>query len=92
MSSAVLERPTLVLNRHWAPIDIATGARSLTMLWNESALVVDPDDFRLYSRHDWAQLAPKEGGPVLLAVTFATSSNATIRRADTAAGNRGAPS
>ena len=46
MSLAVLERPTLVLNRNWMPVNVATVARSLTMLWNESALVVDPDDFR----------------------------------------------
>jgi 5-methylcytosine-specific restriction endonuclease McrA len=70
MSLAVLERPTLVLNRNWMPVNIATVARSLTMLWNESALVVDPDDFRTYTWHDWAALAPKEGEPFLRAVTF----------------------
>src|SRR5438067_991672 len=42
MSSTVLERPTLVLNRNWQPVHVATVARSLTMLWNESAQVVDP--------------------------------------------------
>ena len=47
--SCVLERPTLVLNRHWQPVRVATVARSLTMLWNETAYVVDPDDFQLYT-------------------------------------------
>ena len=46
MTSAVLDRPTLVLNRNWQPVHVATVARSRTMLWNETALVVDPDDFR----------------------------------------------
>jgi 5-methylcytosine-specific restriction endonuclease McrA len=70
MSASILDRPTLVLNRHWQPVNIATVARSLTMLWNEAAHVVDPDDFRLYTWSDWASLAPKEGEPFLQAVRF----------------------
>ncbi len=53
MVGCVLDRPTLVLNRSWMPVNVATVARSLTLLWNESALVVDPDDYRLYT---WARL------------------------------------
>jgi 5-methylcytosine-specific restriction endonuclease McrA len=70
MTIAVLDRPTLVLNRHWQPVNVATVARSLTMLWNESAHVVDPDDFRLYTWADWARLAPKDGEPFIRTVTF----------------------
>jgi 5-methylcytosine-specific restriction endonuclease McrA len=70
MSVAVLERPTLVLNRSWQPVHVATVARSLTMLWNESAHVVDPDDFRLYNWADWARLAPRDGEPFIRTVTF----------------------
>jgi 5-methylcytosine-specific restriction endonuclease McrA len=61
MVSGVLDRPTLVLNRNWQPVHVATVARSLTMLWNESAHVVDPDDFRQYTWSDWARLTPREG-------------------------------
>jgi 5-methylcytosine-specific restriction endonuclease McrA len=70
MSGAVLERPTLVLNRNWQPVHVATVARSLTMLWNESAHVVDPDDFRLYNWADWARLAPRDGEPFIRTVRF----------------------
>ena len=70
MSVAVLERPTLVLNRSWQPVHVATVARSLTMLWNESAQVVDPDDFRLYNWADWARLVPREGEPFIRTVTL----------------------
>jgi len=70
MSVAVLERPTLVLNRSWQPVHVATVARSLTMLWNESAQVVDPDDFRLYNWADWARLGPRDGEPFIRTVTF----------------------
>ena len=70
MVGCVLERPTLVLNRHWMPVNVATVARSLTMLWNESAHVVDPDDFRLYTWADWARMAPKDGEPFIRTVSF----------------------
>ena len=65
MQSSVLERPTLVLNRNWQPVNVATVARSLTMLWNDSAQVVDPDDFRLYTWSDWARMKPRAGEPFL---------------------------
>src|SRR5215475_1265343 len=70
MAGSVLERPTLVLNRNWQPVHVATVARSLTMLWNESAHVVDTDDFRLYNWADWSRLAPREGEPFIRTVTF----------------------
>ena len=70
MTVAVLDRPTLVLNRYWQPVNVATVARSLTMLWNEAAHVVDPDDFRLYTWADWARLAPRDGEPFIRTVTF----------------------
>ncbi|MHC5542613.1 HNH endonuclease [Singulisphaera rosea] len=70
MVSGVLERPTLVLNRHWQPVHVATVARSLTLLWNESAFVVDPEDFRLYAWSDWAKLVPREGEAFIRTVAF----------------------
>ena len=68
--SCVLERPTLVLNRHWQPVRVATVARSLTMLWNETAYVVDPDDFQLYTWQDWAKFRPKDDEPFIRTVSF----------------------
>ena len=70
MSSCVLQRPTLVLNRHWQPVHVAPVARRLVMLWNEAAFVIDPDDFQLYSWSDWAKLAPREGEPFIRTVRF----------------------
>ena len=68
MVAAVLDRPTLVLNRNWQPVGVATVARSLVMLWNESARVVDPDDYRLYTWGDWSKLVPRDGEPFIRAV------------------------
>lgn len=70
MSVSVLERPTLVLNRNWQPVSVAPVARALTMLWNESARVVDPEDYRLYTWSDWARLVPRDGELYLQAVSF----------------------
>jgi len=44
MTTTVLQRPTLILNRNWQPVNVATVARALVLLWNESARVVDPAD------------------------------------------------
>lgn len=68
MVAKVLEHPTLVLNRNWQPVNVATVARALVLLWNESARVVDPADFRLYDWADWSQLRPTEGELFLQAV------------------------
>ena len=67
MVAKMLERPALVLNRNWQPVNVATVARSLVMLWNESARVVDPHDYQQYTWADWSQLVPRAGEMVGLA-------------------------
>ena len=64
----VLNRPTLVLNRNWQAINVATVARALIMLWNESAKVVDPVDYQLYDWNDWSKLVPDRDEPFVQAV------------------------
>jgi 5-methylcytosine-specific restriction endonuclease McrA len=68
MVSAVLERPTLVLNRSWQPIGVATVSRSLVLLWNDNARVVDPQDYQLYTWSDWSRLIPLDDEPFIQAV------------------------
>lgn len=70
MAASVLNRPTLVLNRSWQPVNITPVHRSLAMVWSGTARIVDPDDFRLYDWADWARLAPREGEPFIRAVSF----------------------
>ncbi len=65
MSVFVLDRPTLVLNRNWQPVGVATVARTLVKLWNETARVVDPNDYQLYDWADWSRLAPGDGEPFI---------------------------
>ena len=61
--SEILNRPTLVLNRHWQPVGVAPVSRAIVMLWNGVVLVVEPDDFSVHSWHDWSRLAPEPGAP-----------------------------
>jgi len=68
MVAKVLEHPTLVLNRNWQPVNVATVARALVLLWNESARVVDPADYQLYNWADWSQLRPRDGEQFIQAV------------------------
>lgn len=70
MVSAVLQRPTLMLNRNWQPVGVATVSRSLVMVWNGSARIVDPLDYQLYSWSDWAKLAPQDDEPVVRTVSM----------------------
>ncbi len=63
MVTKVLEQPTLVLNRNWQPVHVATVERALVLLWNESARVVDPEgrsDARA-GGHEAAQAAEPAG-------------------------------
>ena len=68
--SKVLQRPTLILNRNWQPVNVATVARALVLLWNESARVVDPTDYQLYTWDDWSKLRPRNGEDLIQAVRF----------------------
>ena len=69
MVAKMLHRPALVLNRNWQPVNVATVARALVMLWNEAARIVDPHDYQLYDWADWSRLAPREGEPFVQAVS-----------------------
>jgi hypothetical protein len=60
MDANVLERPTLVLNRNWQSVNVATVARALVLLWNEAARVVDVADYQTFSWDDWSQLRPRD--------------------------------
>jgi hypothetical protein len=60
MSKSVLQRPTLILNRNWQPVNVATVARALVLFWNEAAWVVDVADYQTFSWSDWSKLRPRD--------------------------------
>jgi 5-methylcytosine-specific restriction endonuclease McrA len=65
MATDVLAQPTLVLNRQWQPVHVASVARAVILLCNDAARVVDPDDYRLMSWDDWIELVPDECEPCI---------------------------
>ena len=67
--SQALQQPTLVLNRNWQPVNVATVGRALSLVFSERAKVVDVDDFQLYDWCDWAQQQPDEGDVFIQAVS-----------------------
>ncbi len=69
MYSKILYRPTLVLNRNWQPVNIASVARALTLVWNATARVVDPESYQLYDWDDWARLIPEDDQPFVRTVS-----------------------
>ncbi len=42
MTTSLLQRPTLILNRNWQPVNVASGARALVLVARDAARVVDP--------------------------------------------------
>lgn len=70
MLTNVLQRPTLVLNRNWQPVNVATVARALVLVWNEAARVIDVADYQSFSWNDWSQVEPRAGDAFVQAVGF----------------------
>jgi 5-methylcytosine-specific restriction endonuclease McrA len=68
--TSILQRPTLVLNRNWQPVNVATVARALVLLWNESARVVDPTDYQTFDWNDWSKQRLQDGDAFVQAVRF----------------------
>lgn len=68
-TSPALKRPTLVLNRNWQPINVATVARAMILLWNDSAKAVDPSSYQLFDWSDWSKLVPDRDEPFIQSVS-----------------------
>ena len=66
MVASVLKRPALVLNRNWQPVNVATVARVLTLVWNDTARVVCPETYQLFDWSDWSDMRPVDGEPAVV--------------------------
>lgn len=47
---AILSQPTLVLNRLWQPVNVASLRRALVLVCRGAARIVDPGTYEV---HDW---------------------------------------
>jgi len=66
----ILNRPTLILNRSWVAINIATVATVIKKVWIENAKIVDPNDYSLHSWEDWVKMRPQNGEAYIQCVGF----------------------
>lgn len=66
MVASTLDRPTLVLNKCWQPVGVVPVSRALVKVWNESACIVDPDNYAQYGWHDWAELETDQDEPCIV--------------------------
>ncbi len=68
--ATMLSRQTLVLNRNWQPVGVASVARSLTLVASERARIVDPADFQQYTWADWTKMIPQGNELFIQSVAF----------------------
>ena len=68
--TAILAEPTLVLNRHWAPIRVCTVRRALTLLFRGVAHAILPETYEVHDFHSWANLHVAAEEPHLRAVAL----------------------
>ncbi len=75
MAMSVLNRPTLVLNKNWVPINTISVRDAIVRCSNEwlddrnkiqpVARILDIDTWRLYSWDDWKELLPIDGDAIV---------------------------
>jgi 5-methylcytosine-specific restriction endonuclease McrA len=68
--AVVLNEPTLVLNRHWVPIDVTTVLVALCKLYDGAARAIKPDDFTLHDFDSWASLKAVQGQLIVRTATL----------------------
>jgi len=63
MNAAVLSEKVLVLNRSWVAVNVATVRRALTLVYQDVARIVAPDDYSTYNFEGWVEAtrAAREG-------------------------------
>jgi len=52
-AAAVLQRPALVLNRNWAPIQTTTVKEAISLVAKGAARIIEPETFRVHDLHSW---------------------------------------
>ena len=70
MSTSVLHEPTLVLNKHWAPVRVCTVRRALTLVFKDMARIFEPGQPSLHDFESWTDLAVAIGEPCIQAVSL----------------------
>jgi len=70
MGSQVLQEPTLVLNKHWAPVRVCSVRRALTLVFKDVARILEPERVMLHDFTSWADLKVARGAPFVQSVSL----------------------
>jgi 5-methylcytosine-specific restriction endonuclease McrA len=66
----MLDGQVLVLNRSWVAVNVASTRRALSLLYQDLARAVHPDDYSLYDFEDWCELSHwKQEGRIIATPT-----------------------
>jgi len=57
VAASVLERPTLILNRDWVPIQTTTTRKAIALVVNGSARIIDPITYQVHDIDSWDSLS-----------------------------------
>jgi len=71
MTTNVLQRPALVLNRSWQPVTVRNVVKCLTKVINDKAKIVDPYTYTMYDWEDWLCMEPSEDELCIRAIDLA---------------------
>ncbi len=70
MSATVLERRTLVLNRSWIPVHVATVRDALRLMFRDVARAVVPSTYEVLDFDSWATLRAESDEPSIRTVSL----------------------
>jgi 5-methylcytosine-specific restriction endonuclease McrA len=51
--TALLERPALVLNRAWVPIQVTSAREAISLVAKGAALIIEPDTYQTHDLRTW---------------------------------------
>ena len=57
MTTAVLDRPVLTLNKHWVPITVTTVREVIGLVAKGSAVIIDPETYEIYNLETWNDMS-----------------------------------
>lgn len=69
--TAVLEYPTLVLNRNWQAINTVPVKRAISMVAASLAKIIDGESFQTHTFETWAELSVEDGQDAIHTVRLA---------------------
>lgn len=68
---SVLELPTLVLNKKWCAINTMSVRDALSLVYQKSAKIIEPETFETHTFESWADLVPPKGSNIIHTPRFA---------------------